>query len=114
METRTYTQVAGEIGRAPIAIADVLEEIAWSENARGRPMITALVVRMGQGTPSNGFFGVARRLGHSWDTHTEAMTFWHEECERVYEHWHQAYELADDQVSTLFQAILQGVQPLPR
>ena len=33
------------------------------ENAAGRGMLTAIVVRLGEGWPGDGFFNLARRLG---------------------------------------------------
>ena len=66
----------------------VLEEIGWDEWNNERPMITALVIRKGEGTPSVGFFDLANRLGHGPIDHTNANEFWLAERLRVYEYWY--------------------------
>jgi hypothetical protein len=74
----------------PLARPDVetvLAEIAASEHAAGRPLLTALVVT-GKSIPGNIFFASARDLGLLSSTDpAEEMRFWMAEEARVYDTW---------------------------
>jgi hypothetical protein len=74
----------------PLARPDVetvLAEIAASEHAAGRPLLTALVVT-GKSIPGNIFFASARDLGLLSSTDpAEEMRFWMAEEARVYDAW---------------------------
>ena len=71
-------------------ISRLLEEIAIHENDEGRPMLTALIVHMGNdNNPGEGFFSVAQRFGlfNGTRNQIERLTFWAQQVTQVYNHW---------------------------
>jgi len=70
-------------------IADILDEIERCEDAEGRPMISALVVRADTDVPGAGFFKCARELGKlsGPDKEESRLAFWCDEVKRVYGYW---------------------------
>jgi hypothetical protein len=90
-QTTTYGQIAplanldmsseadrGEIGR-------ILGEISEAEHKARRPMLSAVVVRSGDGTPGQGFFWLAKDLGIYDGGDEEA--FFAEELKKVHDYW---------------------------
>ena len=66
---------------------DFLNEISREEHEAGRGMLSAVVVsKSGQsrGIPADGFFKLAKSLGHQFD---DGRTFWNQELERVHRAW---------------------------
>ena len=61
---------------------DLLDEVSRRENEAGRGMLSAVVVRKKQQTPSNGFYKSVKDVGTS-DEEKEA--FWQEEVNKVYD-----------------------------
>jgi len=65
----------------------MLGEISQNEHARGRPMLSALVVRV-DGSPGPGFFVLARDLGKLKDgTKEDEKRFWQGERDAVFKTW---------------------------
>jgi hypothetical protein len=67
------------------AFATALRAVSSAENASGRPMLSALVVLLGNGRPGTGFFNLAQELG-AWDGNDPA-TFHEREVARVWAEW---------------------------
>lgn len=83
--TITYSELAAGItsirfGAEEYAFHEILGEISVEEHARGKGMLSALVVHKGDGTPGGGFFTLATKLGHVVREKTE---FWIAEVQRV-------------------------------
>lgn len=70
-------------------LAKMLGEISTDEDAAGRGLLTAVVVRKEDGRPGRGFFDkLARDRGRVFpDTESGRDRFWIEELERVYSSW---------------------------
>jgi len=71
-------QDRGEIG-------NMLGEISRTEFSAGRPLLSAIVVNSGTGSPSKGFFTLAKELG-IYDGLNDEF-FANAETKRVYNHW---------------------------
>ena len=95
-ETLAYSELANAINRecgiqSPYRghdsrLFNLLGEISTEENAAGRGMLTAIVVRLGEGWPGDGFFNLARRLGRNVPKDVHGMAeFWCAEVRRVFE-----------------------------
>ena len=68
-------------------IGKVLGAISEDEHALGRPMLSAMAVRV-TGIPGDGFYTMARDLGRlTSDDKTEQRRFWEEQSQAVYETW---------------------------
>ena len=68
----------------------ILDSINLHENAQGRPLLSALVVRRGFRIPGDGFFSQARMLGKYDDSSKDATshaTFWVDEVHRIWDYW---------------------------
>lgn len=57
----------------------LLGDVSRQEYARGRPLLTAVVVRKGEGKPSPGFMGL--------EGFPETEEFWETELKRVHDFW---------------------------
>ena len=70
-------------------MAKMLGETSTDEDAAGRGLLTAVVVRKEDGRPGRGFFDkLARDRGRVFpDTESGRDCFWIEELERVYSSW---------------------------
>ena len=66
-------------------IADILDSISQAEHDAGRPLLSAVVIRIDKNMPGNGFFALARRLGlyRAGDN----FEYWLQELTRVHDHW---------------------------
>jgi hypothetical protein len=94
-ETITYAELTatplGHIAFRPDdpALGRLLGEVSAAEDAYGRGMLSAVVVRKqgsGAGLPGAGFFVLARRLGRDvGDAPADRQAFWRAELERVFE-----------------------------
>lgn len=73
-----------QLGPRSPRLFDLLGEISTQENAAGRGMLSALVVRKDYGQPGEGFFDLAQKLGRDISNKHE---FWTEEVKRVYAAW---------------------------
>lgn len=89
--TITYQEIAKIVG-LPMSgshmgseIGKILGEISEDEVSNGRPMLSAIAVSV-QGTPGQGFFGLAKQLGKLNDGDNEDA-FWQAEYQAVYETW---------------------------
>lgn len=85
----TYTQLAEKIASVFLQpddayLAFLLDEISREESAAGRGMLTAVVVHKSDGKPGQGFFKLAKQLGHN--TSDQDM-FWIEELRVVHKSW---------------------------
>lgn len=98
-----YLVATARIGGAPISIAQAgkivglasdrfslwrrLDRIAAFEHERGRPLVTALVVK-DDGDPGSGFFRYARWLkAHEVARFSDPMGYWRAELQDVYAYW---------------------------
>lgn len=84
--TITYSNLAAKVTRFPLApesyaLHDLLGEIARSEDAAGRGMLSVLVVHKRDGMPGQGFFKLAAELGRDA---ADPMKLWSEELKLVY------------------------------
>lgn len=66
-------------------LAELLRQVSTSEHGRGRPMLSAVVVLRGRGTPGQGFFHLARELGR-YDG-SDPKAFWTAELKQVHDEW---------------------------
>ncbi len=66
-------------------IARILDGISQAEHEAGRPLLSAVVIRIDKNMPGNGFFALARRLG--LHRAGDKFDYWSEELKRVYDHW---------------------------
>ena len=84
--TTTYSGLAVKVTRFPLApesyaLHELLGEIARSEDAAGRGMLSVVVVHKRDGMPGPGFFKLAAELGREA---TDPMMLWSEELKLVY------------------------------
>src|SRR5690606_12441124 len=68
------------------AIATLVDEISRHEHEQGRPLLSAVVVHKGEGTPGNGFFEMARSVG-VMKPGDDRVTFFARELGRVHDIW---------------------------
>lgn len=74
-------QMARETGQ-------ILGEISENEHRQGRPMLSALAVKVNEGVPGPGFFECARGLGVlKGNSAADERRFWEEQKTAVYETW---------------------------
>jgi hypothetical protein len=89
--TVSYCEVAGWLGRDinkpedRSEIIQILNNIAFQENAAGRPLLTAVVVRPEIGYPGMGFFLLARELGFNSDA--DERSYYGYELKKVHAYW---------------------------
>ena len=91
--TITYQEIA-QIIDLPLTgnymgseIGHLLGEISEDEFNAGRPLLSSIAVSV-NGSPSSGFFSLARSLGKpSEESKDGEKDFWEEECKGVYETW---------------------------
>lgn len=68
-------------------VGQILGEISEDENKDGRPMLSAIAVRV-TGVPGEGFFVLAQRLGQLTTTDSDSQTkFWQNERDKVFKTW---------------------------
>ena len=85
-----YSELADNLSTIRIsprsaALAAMLDEISRSEDAAGRGILSAFVVRKGDNQiPGSGFFRLAEKLGKEFDNRRE---FWKAESQRVISAW---------------------------
>ncbi len=87
--TITYSDLAKQIhsitfGPSDYAFHYLLFEVSKDEDAAGRGLLSALVVRKEDGMPGQGFFDVARELGRDVKDQTR---FWTEELKLIFAKW---------------------------
>lgn len=71
-------------------LSRILEEILLHESAKGRPLLTALVVHRGDdNNPGEGFFAAAARLGRFGGSRNQMqrLSFWVSEVNEVHAYW---------------------------
>ena len=73
-----------------LVIGRILDEISCGENAKGRPLLSAVVVLPEIGYPGKGFFLLARELG--LNTYCDDRSFFTHELRRVHEYWVRAVQ----------------------
>jgi hypothetical protein len=84
-------EVAGLVGLNISSTSDrqelvrILDNIAYQENAAGRPLLSAIVVLPEIGYPGKAFFLVARELG--LNNYGDDRSFYYYELKRVHEYW---------------------------
>ncbi len=88
-----YTEIARILGIEQLGqhmgreVGQVLGEISEDEHRLGRPMLSAVAVSS-KGSPSEGFFNLAERLGkYSGSSKTDEKLFWESERDPVYDAW---------------------------
>jgi len=64
----------------------ILGEISEYEHLHGRPLLSAVVVKVDKKIPGEGFFGLARDLGKLQEGMDE-RSFWERELGEVYDTW---------------------------
>ncbi len=90
-KTISYNELAAIVGLDVEKAEDrrvlvrILAEIGYSENAAGRPLITAVVVRPEIRYPGTGFFIQARELG--FNTFEDDRSYYEYELKKVYAFW---------------------------
>lgn len=62
-----------------------LDDISCNENAKGRPLLSAIVVLPEIGYPGKGFFLLARELG--LNLYCDERSFYSHELKRVHDFW---------------------------
>ena len=73
-------------------ISEILDEISSTEDYRGNPLLSAVVVLREQNIPGEGFFKLAKGLkgafwgGAKYDGNDDLL-FWLKEIRRVHDHW---------------------------
>lgn len=80
----TGLSTESEVGR--IQISQILGMIGEDEAAAGRPLITAVVVHKGEGTPGVGFYDLAQRC-NKLRLGQDRYEFWVGELKKVYQYW---------------------------
>lgn len=99
--TVTYQELAELVG-LPLQgiymgaeLGEYLGEIVEDEVKQGRPMLSAITVRV-TGKPGPGFFALAKELGKlSSDDEGVQETFWEAEKQAVYETWQRSFTQSD-------------------
>lgn len=92
-ETLTYTEFVGELYAIQLepqseCLAELLGEISREEVKEERGMLSALVVRVGDFRPGDGFFELARQLEYKFgDDAKDIFKFWVKERRRVNAVW---------------------------
>ena len=66
-------------------ISEILDEISSTEDYRGNPLLSAVVVLREQNIPGEGFFKLAKGL-KKYDGNDDLL-FWLKEIRRVHDHW---------------------------
>lgn len=90
-KTVTYSEIAQLLRLSSddpedrMLISRNLDEISCSENARGRPLLSAVVVLPEIGYPAKGFFLLARELG--LNLYCDERSFYSHELQRVHDYW---------------------------
>ena len=90
--TTRYSEIAPLAGLSMDSPADrntirlLLDAINDEENRHGRPMLSAVVIRIEDNMPGDGFFTCAARLGRM-NTGDDPLTFWLHELRRVHDCW---------------------------
>jgi len=90
--TVVYSKLAKEVPEAGFkgprytGIGHALDQINRFEHQHGRPMLSALVVRITDMGPGDGFYLCARNLGYNVPVSQE-RDFWRAEVRKVIEHW---------------------------
>ncbi len=62
----------------------LLDQISRDEHEAGRGMLSAAVARKRDNIPGDGFFKLAKSLGHQFD---DGRAFWNQELKRVHRAW---------------------------
>jgi len=75
-----YQELADVVGTNRRSVGDVLNVLDLQEHAQQRPLISAIVVRKGRGTPGPGFHEIQALLHHTTGRDLEA---WRAERDRV-------------------------------
>jgi hypothetical protein len=74
------------------AFARAMDDLAFKENAAGRPLLSAVVVQPEIGFPAKGFFLIARELG--LNTSGDDRSYYYFELKRVHNYWKQRQSAA--------------------
>jgi hypothetical protein len=69
------------------ALGHALDDLAFKENAAGRPLLSAVVVQPEIGYPTKDFFLLARELG--LNTSGDDRSYYYFELKRVHSYWKQ-------------------------
>lgn len=68
-----------------VRISQILGDISEAEHRAGRPLLSAVVIRLEKNSPGQGFFGLANDLGlHDG---IDDFWFWLQEIQRVHDCW---------------------------
>lgn len=67
-------------------MGDILDEISRYEHSKGRPLLSAVVIRANLGQPGQGFYSLANELG-LYDGRTRELEFFVSELNRVHDYW---------------------------
>lgn len=92
-ETITYGEIAEMMPNIPKRgnymsreVGQLSGEISQYEHLRGRPLLSAVVVRGDKKMPGEGFFDMGRELGMLQEG-TDERSFWERELDEVYDTW---------------------------
>ena len=84
--TITYGEAAKQVGMTAIGIGPhILDPINEYEHARGRPLLSAVVVGKSSRRPGRGFYALASRLGLYKGDDDEG--YWQRETQAIYSTW---------------------------
>ena len=81
-----YEDVGVWIERGPRELGPLLDAINRHENSKGRPLLSAFVVRSWEGKPGDGFWDIAIELD-LFEEGEDRDDFWVKEYARVYNYW---------------------------
>ena len=90
-DTAYYSEIAPLIGIDTgdpyfgARVGRVLDEVNHSEQAAGRPLLSAVVIAKETGMPGEGFFTCARNLRRY--AGRDDLAYWVEELRRVHTYW---------------------------
>lgn len=79
-----YVPLGRRIGVQPQHLGHFLEQVSIRAADQGAPLWSALVVSKHSGRPSDGFYGLARRLRSEYQDLDEA-SLWQQERQRCYD-----------------------------
>ncbi len=92
-KTITYGDLAAQAGldiedsAGRAELIQIIADIGYGENAAGRPLLTAVVVRPEVPYPGKGFFILARELG--FNHFDDERSYYEYELRRVFSFWKQ-------------------------
>ena len=66
-------------------LGEILDEICLAEHEAGRPLLSAVVIRMDKNMPGDGFFNLSKELGLY--VGNDDLMYWIKELQNVHKYW---------------------------